>query len=283
MFLVALFFAFSVVVLSEERPIKGYQPPPAESLIGQPCLAKDGFLICDPDLIDVILRYNLSILPAPPPGITFFEFQSVEELRFFLDNLLGWATSVEKTLPPITGPHDPDVSRYYEGEGAIGGPYQPPYQPPLSPPSSGDGNECNTCPPSFSPPPPEARIFTEEICWTIDPIIRQIVQEVRPGWQATLAGSMCVQVWAEYYPGQKYVQAYILRAYHAGVEVEAFVIAYDVQIEASCWIANDGRELWVNATARTIWYLGLKVGDFHLGLRITDVCGRTKVFTVPSK
>jgi hypothetical protein len=246
-------------------PTKSYTPPPVQEPIGTPCLVKDGFTICDPQLIELILRYDLDA-----PGITPIEFNTVEELRSFLEALFtGLHAEYSAISPdPVIGPFDPGTSRLDPGQDIDTG--RPPSFPPAG--SDGVGSGCSACSSSLSSPPLQPRSSVVEVC-----------QEIYNIWIAKFVGSTCVEVWVEYYPGQKYIQVQILRAYHDGFELDLVIFACDVQVEGSCWLANDARELWVDVTAYIVWYVGLKVEDVHLGLRIKDVRRHTEVLVVPSE
>ncbi len=249
------------------------EQPPSNSAVT--CIVRNGIIICDPELIRIIIVYNLEVLPDLPPGIQPVEVGSVAELERILMDITGISPSnASLVLDPIIGPFDPGTSRYDPGQDID-----------YSPPSQGvSASEDQHSPPPQTllpnPPPPEPQVRTFEICWCIDPILQNFIDEIKPGWQATATGSLCATVTARFIPGQRFTEITSANAYYTGVTNLVFIHLTPRNEKANATIEPDG-SLRVSASMDLEIFVGFKILDVVLGFSWTVHYEKTKVLSVP--
>lgn len=242
---VILFVVFSLATLAERVPERRPTDPPPDLLgpVGVPCIERNGIIICDPDLIAIIIRYNLEVLPAPPPGIKPLVVESLAELESILAQIAPAAT-VKEVGEPITGPYDPGTQIYDPGEGALPSPPLPPPPPPEDQESSTGSSGSTTSPTQ----PREAWVQWELTHWVFPPyLIFRLSADVY------------------YYPGDRFTAIY------ERVELYGSAFPWSSRLEDAWSYAHvrpDGKyvQIWGGGTV-VVWF-GLKDTPFCLEYRI---------------
>ena len=253
---------------------KSVTPPPGEP--GQQgCLVRNGVTICDPALIELILRYNLEVLPAFPPGVVPIVVETLAELEAVLSALVGSVAVVGgDLLDPTIGPYDPGIGMsqicvmQWDSElgrfDCVAYPPQPPSPPPAPPSGNGSGSGCATCPPPSSAHPVE--------CATTFRTCREVKY-----WVVNFGTCLVVDV--VYYPGERFTQVSL--SYNTWKLAVGFTVEIETQ-PASYMLLDGGKSLRVRGMATATTYFlfkgfpisGSETFELQLWVWVPRTCGR---------
>lgn len=271
---VAVFLALASGALAQKSPT----PPPGEPGV-QPCLVRNGITICDPALIELILRYNLEVLPAFPPGVIPIVVETLAELEALLSAFLGAVAVVGGEGDPIAGPHDPGTALgeicIMRWDSELGGfvcvayPAPPPTPAPPSPPGGGSGSGCATCPPLR-----EAHVLLKHCSCSA---------AVAIPWWLCPTPCICFEVDAWYHPGVKFTRILGGRVYKSGPGSLIYA-GYDFHAwEPVVLVLEEGRRVFVRAGGEMNFWVGLKLGESTLGATVPWAHSFVRVFEVPTR